>query len=598
MALPQPIAELPQTVLRFHTCGGTGDGKSTLIAKLLADLGLVLERTEPTSRPAERRFFSSPRRRFVVADAPGDDHSTSRLVAGASTADLSLLLIDAKQGLLEQTRRHSCIVSSLGIQKALLVVNKLDLVGYSEEVFARLAAEYRRFAERLGFASVACLPVSALRGDNVCSPSPNLPWYRGPTLLDFLEEVEVPASEARRAPLRLPVQWLSRAGSGFRGFAGTIASGSLRAGDAVRVQPSGRISHVARIVGFGQDEQQAEAGQAVMVTLADPIEVARGDLISGADEPAEVADQFEATVIWMGEAPLLRGRSYLMKLAGSTVNATISPIKYKLNIDTLGRAPAPFLAESEIGVCNLELDRPIAYTAYAANRDLGGFLLIDQLSNETVGAGMLRFSLRRAHNIHWQALDVDKRARATLKSQRPCVLWFTGFSGAGKSVIANLLDKKLHSLGRHSYLLDGDNVRHGLNKDLGFTAADRVENIRRIAEVAKLMVDAGLIVSTAFISPFRAERRMARALFEPGEFIEIFVDTPLAVAEERDPKGLYKKARRGELKNFTGIDSPYERPENPDLVVDTVDSSAELAAEAIVSFMKARGLLDAATREH
>jgi bifunctional enzyme CysN/CysC len=614
----------PQSLLRFNTCGSVDDGKSTLMGRLLYETnalfddqlatletdskrvgtrpgeldyallldGLSAEREQGITIDVAYRFFSSKRRRFIVADTPGHEQYTRNMVTGASTADLSVILCDARKGLLTQTRRHSFIVAALGVRHVALLVNKLDLVGYSPQVFEGIAAEYRQFAERIGLANVTCIPVSAVHGDNVTRPSENTPWYHGPTLMELLDGVELDEDRLGQGPLRLPVQWVNRPDAGFRGFAGTIVSGSLRPGDPVRVQPSGRTSRIARVVGCGRDGAQAGVGQAVTVTLQDELDISRGDLISSADDPAEVADRFEATIVWMSEAPLLRGRSYTLKLGPSAANATISPIKYKINVDTLEHAAAPLLNLNEIGVCNLELDRPIAYAAYTESRDLGGFILIDRMTNDTVGAGMLHFSLRRAHNIHWQAIDVDKRARATCKSQKPCVLWFTGYSGAGKSAIANLVDKKLHSLGRHGYLLDGDNVRHGLNKDLGFTAADRVENIRRIAEVAKLMVDAGLIVSTAFISPFRAERSMARGLFEPGEFIEIFVDTPLAVAEERDPKGLYKKARRGELKNFTGIDSPYEKPESPELVVDTLTASPEVAAETIVKFMKDRGLLD------
>jgi bifunctional enzyme CysN/CysC len=611
-------------LLRFNTCGSVDDGKSTLIGRLLYESkalfddqlatleadskrvgtrpgeldyallldGLSAEREQGITIDVAYRFFSSKRRHFIVADTPGHEQYTRNMVTGASTADLSVILTDARKGVLTQTRRHSFIASLLGIRHAVLVVNKMDLVGYSEQVFEQIASEYRRFAAQIGLPTVSCIPISAVNGDNINAASQNTPWYGGPTLLGLLDSVELDEVRLRKAPLRLPVQWVNRPNADFRGFAGTIVAGSLRPGDPIRVQPSGRTSRVARIVTAAGDLVEANAGQAVTITLEDDVDVSRGDLISSGDSPAEVAAQFEATVIWMSESPLLRGRTYLLKIGATTANATISPIKYKINVDTLEHTAAPLLDLNEIGVCNLELDRPIAYDSYAANHDTGGFILIDRTTNDTVGAGMLHFSLRRAHNVHWQAIDIDKRARASSKSQKPCVLWYTGLSGAGKSAIANLVDKKLHSLGRHGYLLDGDNVRHGLNKDLGFTAADRVENIRRIAEVAKLMVDAGLIVSTAFISPFQAERRMARALFEPAEFIEIFVDTPLEVAEQRDPKGLYKKARRGELKNFTGIDSPYEKPEAPELTIRTLDTSPERAAETIVEFMQSRGLLD------
>jgi bifunctional enzyme CysN/CysC len=514
------------------------------------------------------------------------------MVTGASTADLSIILIDARKGVLTQTRRHSYLVWLLGIRHVVLVVNKMDLVEYSKDVFAKIEADYRAFAEQLGFDEITCIPVSAVRGDNIMKHSSATPWYQGATLMGLLNEVQVDHSRLRNDPLRVPVQWVNRPNLDFRGFAGTIVAGTVKAGDTVRVQPSNKTTKVSRIVSFDGDLPSATVGQSITLTLADEVDVSRGDLIVTADSPAEIANQFEATVVWMNEGPLLRGRTYLLKIGTKTVTATIGAIKNKININNLEQVPAPTLGLNEIGVCNLELDRPIAFDPYKVNRDTGGFILIDRMTNDTVGAGMLHFALRRAQNVHWQALDVNKSARSAIKSQKPCLLWYTGLSGAGKSTIANLVDKKLHSMNRHTYLLDGDNVRHGLNKDLGFTAADRVENIRRIAEVAKLMVDAGLIVSTAFISPFRAEREMARYLLPPGEFVEIFVDTPLSVAEQRDPKGLYKKARRGELKNFTGIDSPYETPEKPELRIDTTALSPEAAAERVVAFLQARGALE------
>jgi len=513
-------------------------------------------------------------------------------VTGASTADLSVILVDARKGVLTQTRRHSFLVRLLGIRHVVLVVNKMDLVAYSGEAFAAIESAYRKFASEIGLPAVTCIPISAVNGDNILAPSPATPWYAGPTLLGLLDGVEIDEARLREQPLRLPIQWVNRPSQDFRGFAGTIVAGRLSKGDAIRVQPSGRTSRVSRIVTLDGDLDQAVAGQSITITVDDEIDISRGDLVVAASAPAEIADQFEATIVWMNEAPLLRGRSYLMKIGTKSVTATISPLKHKINVNTLEHAAAVTLELNDIGVANLQLDRPIAFDPYEVNRDTGGFILIDRMSNDTVGAGMLHFALRRAHNVQWQALDVNKAARAALKGQKPCVLWYTGLSGAGKSTIANLVDKKLHGMKRHTYLLDGDNVRHGMNRDLGFTAADRVENIRRIGEMAKILVDAGLIVSTAFISPFQAERQMARALLGEGEFVEIFVDTPLTVAEQRDPKGLYKKARSGELRNFTGIDSPYEAPEQPELRIDTTSLTPEDAADTIVAFLQSRGFLD------
>jgi len=616
-----------KSLLRFNTCGSVDDGKSTLIGRLLYESkalyddqlaaleadskrvgtrpgeldfallldGLSAEREQGITIDVAYRFFSTARRNFIVADTPGHEQYTRNMVTGASTADLSVILVDARKGVLTQTRRHSYLVSLLGIRHVVLVVNKMDLVDFSEATFRAVEEEYRKFAAELGLPAVTCIPISAVRGDNVVVRSAATSWYAGPTLMGLLDGVEVVEARLGDQPLRLPVQWVNRPNHDFRGFAGTIVGGRVRKGDAIRVQPSGRMSRVARIVTAGGDLDEATTGQSITLTLEDEIDVSRGDLIVTANAPADVAHQFEATVVWMNESPMLRGRSYLMKIGTKTVTATVSPLKHKINVNTLAKVAGSKLELNEIGVCQLELDRPIAFDPYEVNRDTGGFILIDRLSNDTVGAGMLRFALRRAQNVHWQALDVNKPARAVLKGQKPCVLWYTGLSGAGKSTIANLVDKKLHSTSRHTYLLDGDNVRHGLNKDLGFTDADRVENIRRIAEVAKLMVDAGLIVSTAFISPFRAERQMARALLGPGEFIEVFIDTPLTVAEQRDPKGLYKKARRGDLKNFTGIDSPYEAPQNPELRIDTTSLSPEDAAELIVAHLQQRGFLTPGT---
>ena len=616
-------AHVHKSLLRFNTCGSVDDGKSTLIGRLLFESkalfddqlaaleadskrvgtrpgeldfallldGLSAEREQGITIDVAYRFFATEKRKFIVADSPGHEQYTRNMVTGASTADLSVILIDARKGVLTQTRRHSFLVKLLGIRHVVLVVNKMDLVAYSSEVFAAIEADYRKFASDLGLPAVTCIPISAVNGDNIVSPSAAMPWYHGPTLMGLLDSVEIDETRVRQQPLRFPVQWVNRPNQDFRGFAGTIVAGRLRKGDAVRVQPSGRVSRVSRIVTFDGDLDEAVAGQSITIAIDDEIDISRGDLVVAADDPAEIADQFEATVVWMNESPLLRGRDYLMKIGTKTVTATISPLKYKINVNTLEHTAAVTLELNDIGVVNLQLDRPIAFDSYEVNRDTGGFVLIDRLSNDTVGAGMLHFALRRAHNVQWQAVDVNKTARAAIKGQKPCVLWYTGLSGAGKSTIANLVDKKLHSTRRHTYLLDGDNVRHGMNKDLGFTAADRVENIRRIAEMAKILVDAGLIVSTAFISPFKAERQMARALVGEDEFIEIFIDTPLAVAEQRDPKGLYRKARRGDLKNFTGIDSPYEGPEHPELRIDTTSVSPEDAAETIVAYLQSRGVL-------
>jgi bifunctional enzyme CysN/CysC len=557
---------------------------------LLVD-GLSAEREQGITIDVAYRLFSTGRRKFIVADTPGHEQYTRNMVTGASTADAAILLVDARKGLLTQTRRHSYLVSLIGIRHVALAVNKMDLVDYSEERFREIEAHYLAFAKQVGSTDVTCIPVSALKGDNIVEPGPNLPWYRGVTLTDWLETVEVDEERLQKLPFRLPVQWVNRPNPDFRGFAGTIASGTIRPGDRIRVQPSGLESRVARIVAAAGDLDQAVTGQSITLTLTDEIDVTRGDLVSSADAPAEVANQFDATVVWMGEEPMLRGRTYSMKLGAKTVAATIAPLRYRINVNTLEHLAAERLELNEIGVCELELDQPIAFDRYVENRETGGFILIDRLTNNTVGAGMLRFALRRAQSIHIQHVDVDKAARARLKGQRPCVVWLTGLSGAGKSTIANLVEKRLHAMGRHTYILDGDNVRHGLAKDLGFNAEDRVENIRRLAEVAKLMVDAGLIVLTAFISPFRAERRMARGLLGEHEFIEVFVDTPLRVAEQRDSKGLYKKARRGEIKNFTGIDSPYEEPEAPEIHIETTAVSAEDAARRIISELERMGII-------
>jgi bifunctional enzyme CysN/CysC len=611
-----------KSLLRFITCGSVDDGKSTLIGRLLYESkmifedqlttlandskkvgtrggeldfallvdGLAAEREQGITIDVAYRFFSTDKRKFIVADTPGHEQYTRNMVTGASTADLAVILIDARKGVLTQTRRHSYLVSLLGIRRIVLAINKMDLVDYSRDVYERIERDYREFAGRIGLDDITCVPLSAVHGDNVVEHSDNMAWYDGPALMEHLERVAVDDDVALK-PFRMPVQWVNRPSQDFRGFSGVIVSGTVRVGDAVRVVPSGRQSRVARIVLGDTDVDEAVANQSVTLTLTDEIDVSRGDVLAPADAPPSVADQFEATIIWMHDQPMLQGRTYLMKIGTQTSGVTVAPLKYQVNVNTLEHVAAKRLGLNDIGVCGIELARPVAFEPYTENRDLGGFILIDRVSNTTVGAGLLHFALRRSQNVHWQALDVNKQARAQLKTQRPSVLWFTGLSGAGKSTIANMVEKRLHALGRHTYLLDGDNVRHGLNKDLGFTDADRVENVRRVAEVARLMTDAGLIVLVSFISPYRAERRMARELMEQGEFLEVFVDTPLAVAEARDPKGLYKKARRGELTNFTGVDAPYERPENPDIRIDTTNLGPEAAADAIVRHLTSAGIV-------
>ncbi|MBQ0943138.1 sulfate adenylyltransferase subunit CysN [Ideonella sp. 4Y16] len=613
-----------KSLLRFITCGSVDDGKSTVIGRLLYESkmlfedqlaaiendskkwgtqggeidfallvdGLAAEREQGITIDVAYRFFSTDRRKFIVADTPGHEQYTRNMITGASTADVAVILIDARKGVLTQTRRHSYLVSLIGIRKVVLAINKMDLVDYSQEVFDRINEEYRVFAKQIGLNDITSIPLSGLKGDNMLEASAHTPWYHGPTLMGFLETCEIDEARQQREAFRLPVQWVNRPNLDFRGFCGVVTGGVIKPGDRIRAQPSGRESKVARIVTMNGDLPMAVAGQSVTLTLEDEIDISRGDVISTADSPAEVADQFEATIVWMTDEPMLPGRPYLLKVGTQTVTATVTEPKYKVNVNTMEHLAAKQLEVNEIGVVNLALDRPIAFDPYTANRDTGGFILINRLTNNTVGAGMLHFALRRSHNIHMQHVDVDKAARATAKGQKPAVLWFTGLSGAGKSTIANLVEKKLHAMGRHTYLLDGDNVRHGLNKDLGFTEADRVENIRRISEVAHLMVDAGLIVLTAFISPFRSERAMARSLMGEGEFVEVYVDTPLDVAEDRDVKGLYKKARRGEITNFTGISSPYEAPENPEMRVNTTNQSADQAADAVIAALRQRGIID------
>ena len=604
-----------KTMLRFITCGSVDDGKSTLIGRLLYDSkmifedqlatleadskrvgtqgenidfallvdGLAAEREQGITIDVAYRFFATEKRKFIVADTPGHEQYTRNMVTGASTADLAVILIDARKGVLTQTRRHSYLAHLLGIRHIVLAVNKMDLVGYDREVFDRIVADYRAFAESIGIIEFTAVPISGLGGDNIASPSVAMGWYDGPTLLSHLETVELDQSADQRKPVRLPVQWVNRPNLDFRGFAGTIVSGQVHPGDEVRVLPSGKTSSVARIVTLDGELERAVAGQAVTLCLADEIDCSRGQVITAANSPVEVADQFEATVIWMDEDEMVPGRAYWLKIGPQTVSATVAQPKYQVNVNTMEHLAAKTLDLNAIGVAVVTTDRDIPFAPYEDSRDLGGFILIDKLTNRTVGAGLIHFALRRASNIHWQATDISRDHHANLKNQQPMVLWMTGLSGSGKSTIANLVEKKLARMNRHTFLLDGDNVRHGLNKDLGFTDADRVENIRRVGEVAKLMSDAGLIVITAFISPFRSEREMVRGMMQPGEFVEIFIDTPLEEAEKRDVKGLYAKARAGALKNFTGIDSPYEPPEAPQIRIDTTRMSPEEAADLIIA---------------
>ncbi|WP_372018469.1 sulfate adenylyltransferase subunit CysN [Pseudoxanthomonas sp. 10H] len=604
-------------LLRFITCGSVDDGKSTLIGRLLweskrlfddqlaaleADSrrhgtqgeridyallldGLAAEREQGITIDVAYRYFDTEKRKFIVADCPGHEQYTRNMATGASTADLAVVLVDARKGLLAQTRRHSYIVSLLGIRQVVLAVNKMDLVGYDQAVFDGIAGGYRALAAQLGIPHVQAIPLSALEGDNLLQPSARTPWYRGPALLPHLETVGLEGGEAATG-LRLPVQWVNRPNQDFRGFAGTIAAGDVAPGDRIVVLPSARRSTVAQVLGSDGPVQRAFAGQAVTVTLADEVDVSRGDVIAAAGDPPAVADQFAAHVLWMSDAPLLPGRPYWLKIGARTVAASVSEIKHRVDVNTQEHLAAKRLELNEVGYCNLSLEEPVAFAPYAENRALGGFILIDRQNNDTVAAGTLDFALRRADNVHWQHLDVDRAARARIKGQAPKVLWFTGLSGAGKSTIANLVDKRLHALGYHTFVLDGDNVRHGLNRDLGFTDEDRVENIRRVAEVARLMADAGLIVLVSFISPFRAERRMARELFAPGEFLEVFVDVPLEVAEARDVKGLYRKARAGLIPNFTGIDSPYEAPEDPEVHLDAAATPAEAQVARVLEALE------------
>ncbi len=616
-------AQEQKTLLRFLTCGSVDDGKSTLIGRLLYDTklifedqlsalerdskkhgtngedidfallvdGLEAEREQGITIDVAYRFFATPKRKFIVADTPGHEQYTRNMATGASTADVAIVLVDARQGVLRQTRRHSVIASLLGIRQIVLAVNKIDLVGYDQQAFERIAADYRAFADRLGFQTITPIPLSARFGDNVIHSSEQMPWYGGPALLDYLENVEVDR-EAADQPFRFPIQYVNRPNLDFRGFAGTVASGAVARGEEIVVAKSGKPSRVKRIVAQGGDLDRAVEGQAVTIVLEDDIEASRGNMLVAPDARPQIADQFAANLVWFDEHALLPGRSYVLRTETDQANATVTDLKYRIDINNFAHEAAKSLEMNEVGVCNISVQSPLAFDSFAENSATGAFILIDRLTNATVGAGMILHALRRAANIHWQALDVDREARAGLKLQKPAVLWFTGLSGSGKSTIANLLEKKLHAGGRHTYILDGDNIRHGLNRDLGFTEQDRVENIRRVAEVAKLMADAGLIVLVSFISPFQAERKMAREMMGKGEFIEVFVDTPFEECARRDPKGLYKRALSGELKNFTGVDSPYEPPANPEVRLRTVGKSPEEMVEALEHWLLHRDFGD------
>ncbi|MEY2991993.1 MAG: hypothetical protein RI946_1387 [Pseudomonadota bacterium] len=609
------VAHQNKSLLRFITCGSVDDGKSTLIGRLLYDSkmifedqlaqleadskkvgtqgqeidfallvdGLAAEREQGITIDVAYRFFATEKRKFIVADTPGHEQFTRNMVTGASTAELAVILIDARKGILTQTRRHSYLTHLLGIKNIVLAVNKMDLVEYSKDIFDQIVADYTAFAASIGVTDFTAIPISGFKGDNITMLSENTKWYSGPTLMQHLENVELDQSADQGLSFRMPVQWVNRPNLDFRGFSGKIASGIVKPGDEVRILPSGKTSHVDRIVTLGGDLDQAVAGQSITLTLRDEVDCSRGQIITAAKDPLEVADQFEATVIWMDETDLVPGRAYYLKIGAQTVSATLAQPKYQINVNTMEHTAAKTLELNAIGVATMTTDRAIPFAPYANNRELGGFILIDKMTNATVGAGLINFALRRAQNIHWQATDINRDHHANLKNQKPAVLWMTGLSGSGKSTIANAVEKKLARMNRHTFLLDGDNVRHGLNKDLGFTDADRIENVRRVGEVAKLMTDAGLIVITAFISPFRSERDMVRNMMQPGEFIEVFVDTPLSVAEQRDVKGLYAKARAGDLKNFTGIDSPYEAPEVPEIHIDTTKMSIDEAADHIIA---------------
>jgi len=616
-------AQEEKSLLRFITCGSVDDGKSTLIGRLLWDSklifedqlaslevdskkvgtqggkidyallmdGLQAEREQGITIDVAYRYFSTDKRKFIVADTPGHEQYTRNMATGASNADVAVILVDGRKGILTQTRRHSYIVSLVGIKNVIVAINKMDLVEYSQEKYDAIEASYREFAKDLGFDSIACIPISALEGDNIINKSENTDWYTGQTLMRYLETIQV-ASDLREKPFRMPVQWVNRPDLDFRGFSGTIEAGSIKPGDEIAVPASGQISKVARLVTMDGDLNEAFAGQAITVTLADEIDISRGDMLVDPKSRPDYADQFEAKIVWMHDDALLPGRSYLIKFGSQAAGAQVSELKYKVNVNTLEHTAAKTLELNEVGICNIALDRNVAFDPYSESPGTGRFILIDRYSNATVGVGMIDFALRRASNVHWQSLDIAKEQRAERKGQKACALWFTGLSGSGKSTVANLVEKKLHSLHKHTYTLDGDNVRHGLNKDLGFSDADRVENIRRVGETTRLFVDAGMITLVSFISPFESERKMARDLLEDGEFIEVFVDTPLEICEKRDVKGLYAKARKGDLPNFTGISSPYEAPNKPEIHIDGSKLTAEQAAEQVVKELENFGILD------
>ncbi len=620
-------AQAQKGLLRFLTCGSVDDGKSTLIGHLLYDCdevtedglaalksqsktggragkaldysllvdGLMAERDQGITIDVAYRYFSTPKRKFIVADTPGHEQYTRNMATGASNSDVAILLVDARKGLSLQTKRHSTIVSLMGIRHLVLAVNKMDLMGYAQETFDAIEADYRQFAQNLdalntGNCDITAIPLSALAGDNISANSSDTPWYDGPTLLDYLETVDV-SHDRKGEAFRLPVQMVNRPDLNFRGFSGGISAGAVSIGDKVRIGPSGEVSSIASILTPDGKAMSAGVGEAVTVTLNDEVDISRGNVISAADDPALISDQFAAHIIWMHQKALLPGRQLQLRLGAQTVNASITALKHVINYEDNSHSAGTSLGFNETGYCNIALDQTVVFDTFENNRDMGGFILVDKLTNETVGAGMIAFGLRRADNVHWQAMHVDKEVRAAQKSQKPCILWFTGLSGSGKSTIANMLEKKLHNRGNHTYLLDGDNVRHGLNRDLGFTDADRVENIRRVSEVSKLMLDAGLIVMVSFISPFRSERRMARQMVEAGEFIEVFVDAPLEICEARDVKGLYKKARAGEIKNFTGIDSPYEPPQNADIHLHAGNLSPEELADQVYAALEEKGIV-------
>lgn len=604
-------------ILRFITCGSVDDGKSTLIGRMLYEShmlfddqlsalkkdsksmgtqgqnidfallvdGLSAEREQGITIDVAYRFFSTENRKYIVADTPGHEEYTRNMATGSTTADAAIILVDARNGIMTQTKRHSFIVSMVGVKKIILAINKLDLVDYSKQIYENIVKDYSKFAEEaLEIEEITAIPISALLGDNITSRSENTPWYTGPTIMKYLETVEVEEADSSE-PFRMPVQWVNRPNLDFRGYCGLVASGNIKTGDKIRVLPGGKNSEIKSIFSYDQELREAKAGNSVTITLSDEIDVSRGNIIVSAHEPCGEADQFQTRILWMSDETMKPGRQYIFKSNTQTALLNLGKLKHQIDVNTLNELPANDLGLNQIAVCNISLNKRIAFDSYRQNKTTGGFIIIDKLSNHTVGMGLIDFALRRSDNIHWQNMDITKEQRAQQKNQLPKIIWFTGLSGSGKSSIANILEKKLHTMGQHTITLDGDNIRHGLNKDLGFTEADRVENIRRVGEVAKLMVDSGLICITAFISPFESERRMIRSLVQEGEFIEIFVDTPLSICEERDVKGLYAKARSGKLPNFTGISSPFESPQNPEIRIDTTKTSPESAADIIIDFL-------------